>query len=65
MYGGIAAEFLLLPCGTRWTEPIGCRLVKRRADGSLLWVVMVETEGYSQDATACRGYRRRSPQDET
>ena len=30
-------------------ELIGCRLVKRQTDGSLLWGVIVETEAYSQD----------------
>jgi len=41
-------------------ELIGCLLVKRQADGELLWGVVVETEAYSQGEPTCQGYRRRS-----
>ncbi len=44
---------------------IGCLLVKRQEDGSLLWGVVVETEAYCQSEPACHGYRRRSPSNET
>ena len=45
-------------------ELIGCRLVKRQANGALLWGVIVEAEAYYQDDPACHGYRRRSPSNE-
>ncbi|QPN62250.1 DNA-3-methyladenine glycosylase [Synechococcus sp. CBW1004] len=44
---------------------IGCRLVRRLADGCLLWGVIVETEAYCQSEPACHGHRRRSPSNET
>ena len=57
--------FFCRPAEVVAPELIGCRLVKRQADGSLLWGVVVETEAYSQDDPACHGYRRRSPSNET
>ena len=58
-------DFFARPAEVVAPELIGCRLVKRQDDGSLLWGVIVETEAYSQDDPACHGYRRRSPQNET
>ena len=57
--------FFCRPAEVVAPELIGCRLVKRQADGSLLWGVVVETEAYSQDDPACHGYHRRSPSNET
>ena len=58
-------SFFCRPAEIVAPELIGCLLVKRQEDGSLLWGVIVETEAYSQDEPACHGYRRRSPQNET
>ena len=41
--------FFCRPAEVVAPELIGCRLVKRQTDGSLLWGVVVETEAYSQD----------------
>jgi DNA-3-methyladenine glycosylase len=46
------------------SELIGCLLVKRQADGEQLPGVLVETEAYSHEEPACRGYRNRSSQNE-
>ena len=58
-------SFFCRPAVVVASELIGCRLVKRQDDGSLLWGVVVETEAYAQDDPACHGYRRRSPSNET
>ena len=61
----LLSEFFCRSAELVGPELVGCRLVKRQSDGSLLWGVIVETEAYSQDEPACHGYRRRSPQNET
>ena len=58
-------SFFARPAEVVAPELIGCLLVKRQADGQLLWGVIVETEAYSQAEPACHGYRRRSPSNET
>ena len=58
-------SFFCRPAELVAPDLIGCLLVKRQEDGSLLWGVVVETEAYSQDDPACHGYRRRSPSNET
>ena len=40
--------FFCRPAEVVAPELIGCRLVRRQADGGLLWGVIVETEAYSQ-----------------
>ena len=46
-------------------ELIGCRFLKRQANGELLWGLIVETEAYSQAEPACHGHRRRALQNKT
>ena len=58
-------SFFARPAEVVAPELIGCLLVKRQANGELLWGVIVETEAYSQEEPACHGYRRRSPSNET
>ncbi|MEB3195446.1 MAG: DNA-3-methyladenine glycosylase [Cyanobacteriota bacterium] len=58
-------SFFARPAEQVAPELIGCLLVKRQADGELLWGVIVETEAYAQDDPACHGYRRRSPSNDT
>ncbi len=57
--------FFARPAEQGAPDLIGCLLVKRQADGELLWGVIVETEAYSQDDPACHGHRRRTPSNET
>ena len=64
-FPALPKSFFCRPADVVAPELIGCLLVKRQKDGSLLWGVIVETEAYSQDEPACHGYRRRSPQNET
>ena len=40
-------SFFCRPAEVVASELIGCRLVKRQDNGSLLWGVIVETEEYS------------------
>ena len=58
-------SLLLQPAEQVAPDLIGCLLVKRQPSGELLWGVIVETEAYSQDDPATRGYRRRSPSNKT
>ena len=44
---------------------IGCRLVKRKDNGAILWGVIVETEAYSQDEESCHGNKYRGESNET
>lgn len=58
-------SFFARPAQAVAPELIGCLLLKRQANGELLWGVLVETEAYCQSEPACHGYRRRSPSNET
>jgi DNA-3-methyladenine glycosylase len=51
--------FFARPAEVVARDLICCLLVKRQADGELLWGLIVEMEAYSQDEPACHGYRRR------
>ena len=64
-FPALPQAFFCRPAEVVAPELIGCRLVKRQANGELLWGVVVETEAYSQNDPACHGYRRRSPSNET
>ncbi|MFM9087510.1 MAG: DNA-3-methyladenine glycosylase [Cyanobium sp.] len=65
MAPALGPTFFARPAEAVAPELIGCLLVKRQADGGLLWGVVVETEAYSQAEPACHGSRRRSPSNET
>jgi DNA-3-methyladenine glycosylase len=64
-FPALPQAFFARPAEVVAPDLIGCLLVKRQEDGSLLWGVVVETEAYSQDDPACHGFRRRSPSNET
>lgn len=61
----IPQAFFARPAEQVAPELIGCRLVRRLSEDSLLWGVIVETEAYCQSEAACHGHRRRSPSNET
>jgi DNA-3-methyladenine glycosylase len=61
----LPAGFFRRPAQVVAPELIGCLLIHRQADGSLLSGVIVETEAYCQSEPACHGHRRRMPQNET
>jgi DNA-3-methyladenine glycosylase len=65
LLSALPPAFFRRPAAAVAPELIGCRLVRRRDDGTLLWGVIVETEAYSQEEPACHGHRRRSPANET
>ena len=58
-------NFFARPARIVAPDLVGCRLVKRHDDSSLLWGVIVETEAYPQDDLACHVYRCGSTQNET
>jgi hypothetical protein len=61
----IPPSFFASPAEQVAPELIGCLLVKRQANGELLWGVVVETEAYCQSEPACHGHRYRTPSNET
>ena len=61
----IDPRFFARPAEVVAPELVGCLLLKRQADGALLWGVIVETEAYCQSEPACHGHRRRSPSNDT
>ncbi|MCP9835801.1 MULTISPECIES: DNA-3-methyladenine glycosylase [unclassified Cyanobium] len=61
----IPPGFFARPAEVVAPELLGCLLLKRQADGALLWGVIVETEAYCQSEPACHGHRRRSASNDT
>ena len=59
-FASLPLVFFARPAQIVGPELVGCRLVQRQGDGSLLWGVIVETEAYAQDDPACHGYHRRT-----
>ena len=61
----LPSAFFSRPAEVVAPDLIGCWLVKRQCDGSLLRGVVVETEAYSQEEPACHGYRSRTKRNAT
>lgn len=65
LFPPLPPTFFARPAEQVAPDLIGCRLVRRQADGQLLWGVIVETEAYCQSEPACHGHRSRSPGNDT
>jgi len=61
----LTQSFFARPAEVVAPQLIVCRLMKRKADGDLLWGVFVETEAYCQSETASHAHRRRTPSNKT
>jgi DNA-3-methyladenine glycosylase len=57
----IDAHWLARPAPVVGPDLIGCTLVRRMPDGTLIRGLIVETEAYTQDDPACHGYRGETP----
>ena len=58
-------DFCYRPAEVVAPELIGCRLVKCQEGRELLWGVIVETEAYAQQESACHGFRSRTKRNNT
>ena len=60
-FSALPKSFFCRPAEVVGPDLVGCRLVKRQTDGSMLWGV----EAYPQEDLACHVYRLRTPQNKT